>query len=152
MTSNFRISKNLEDRSSNFPNFRKALFQFRILLWKVRKIIFRCLYFLGKVRIASQLMNSVFSSVGSSAFLRGSKLEVDSRPTGDCECLGVVTYSALKLSVSLWHQPCFWIKRGNRWQFPWILLVGTWWLLNHSAQTRTWFPGYISLIKWLNWT
>ena len=32
MTSNFRISKNLEDRSSNFPNFRKALFQFRILL------------------------------------------------------------------------------------------------------------------------
>ena len=52
MTSNFRISKNLEDRSSNFPNFRKALFQFRILLWKVRKTIFRCLYFWGKVRIA----------------------------------------------------------------------------------------------------
>ena len=50
MSSNFRISKNLEDRSSNFPNFRKALFQFRILLWKVRKTIFRCLIFLGKVR------------------------------------------------------------------------------------------------------
>ena len=52
MTSNFRISKNLEDRSSNFPNFRKALFQFRILLWKVRKTIFRCLYFWGKKHVA----------------------------------------------------------------------------------------------------
>jgi len=61
MTSNFRISKNLEDSSSNFPNFRKALFQFRILLWKVHKTIFRCLYFWGKVRIAFAI--DEFSSV-----------------------------------------------------------------------------------------
>ena len=52
MAFNFWISKNLEDCSSNFSNFWKALFQFRILLWKVRKTIFKCLYFWGKVRIA----------------------------------------------------------------------------------------------------
>ena len=62
MTSNFRISKNLEDRSSNFPNFRKALFQFRILLWNVRKTIFRCLYFLGKVHIAFAIDSKFRSS------------------------------------------------------------------------------------------
>ena len=65
MTSNFRISKNLEDCSSNFTNFRKALFQFRILLWKVSKTIFRFLYFLGKVRItfAIELNSSIANAM-----------------------------------------------------------------------------------------
>ena len=39
----FRIFEKLEDPSSNFPNFRKAIFQFRILLSALSKKIFRCL-------------------------------------------------------------------------------------------------------------
>ena len=42
-------SKIWKRRLPIFQKFQKALFQFRILLTKVRKTIFRCLIFLGKV-------------------------------------------------------------------------------------------------------
>ena len=58
----FRIFKKLEDPSSNFPNFRRAVFQFRISLAALSKKIFRCLYFLGKVRIAFAIeLNSLIA-------------------------------------------------------------------------------------------
>ena len=48
-----------------FQNFRKAFFQFRVLLRKVRKTIFRCLNFFGRVRITIYKMSLIIWPVAS---------------------------------------------------------------------------------------
>ena len=56
-------SKIWKRRLPIFQKFRKALFQFPILLTKVHKTIFRCLIFLGKVRIAIDEFSSIANAM-----------------------------------------------------------------------------------------